>query len=69
MAYDSYLVREEDGTSHFLLEDGSGSIILETAVEIGGTPAGRGPRRARPQPFGVTYIDDEDVIAATLALI
>lgn len=27
-----YLVQESDGTSRFLLEDGSGFIILETSI-------------------------------------
>lgn len=34
MAYDSYIVQEVDGASLFQLEDSSGSLLLETAVEI-----------------------------------
>jgi len=68
VAYDSYLVREEDGTSHLLVEDSSGALILETAVLLAAT-ATRGPRRGRPQPFQATFIDDEDAVAAILALI
>ena len=30
----SYLVREEDGTSKHILEDGSGAIILEETVTV-----------------------------------
>ncbi len=37
-AFDAYLVREEDGTSLFLLEDGSGSILLETALPTSSSP-------------------------------
>ena len=37
--FDSYLVQEADGTSQFLLEDGSGSILLEIAVATGVTPS------------------------------
>lgn len=33
----SYLVQETDGTSKFLLEDSSGSILLETSVAGGGS--------------------------------
>lgn len=70
MAFDSYLVREEDGTSHFLLEDGSGAIILETAVEISGSSAVAPKRgRSRQTPFGATYVDDEDTVAAILTMI
>lgn len=29
--WDSYLVREEDGTSRFILEDSSGFVLLEQA--------------------------------------
>lgn len=30
----SYYVREEDGTSHYLLEDGSGALTLEAQTEV-----------------------------------
>lgn len=33
----SFLVLEEDGTSHFVLEDDSGDLLLEESV-VGQTP-------------------------------
>lgn len=68
MAYDSYYVREEDGTSHFLLEDGSGALILETAVEIttSAAAAAAGARqRARQQQLR-RIADDEDALLLIL---
>lgn len=66
--FDSYLVREEDGTSRFTLEDGSGSILLETAVEIPDTGATGG---GRASPLGAVRVfhEDDEAIASVLTLI
>lgn len=61
----SYLVQEEDGTSHFTLEDGSGSILLEE--EVVEQPPGGGHARIRHFNQGV-LIEDEDAIAIVLSL-
>ena len=68
-SFDSYLVREEDGTSRFTLEDGSGSLLLETAVEVADSTGGlhRAGRRIPLEFQRVT--EDEDAIAAVLALL
>ncbi len=63
-----YLV-QEDGTSRFILEDGSGFLLLEdcTPTPPGGeTPIGGGPvrrgRRKRREVIG----DEEDWLAVVL---
>lgn len=73
MAYDSYLVQEADGTSRFTLEDGTGSLILETAVEIPDTPTTTTAHAPRGQhnPYRIERVptnDDDIVIALILSL-
>ena len=70
-----YLVQEEDGTSRFTLEDGSGFILLEFCpptpggqVVVGGRgvhealPVRRGRRRENQQ----IITDEEDVLTIIL---
>ena len=73
-SYDSYLTREEDGTSHYLLEDGSGSLILETA-QLTDTPAdenaarnaaGHIMRQRLQQQHDRLLLDDEDTLLLIL---
>jgi hypothetical protein len=68
--YDAYLVQEEDGVSHFELEDGSGDIILETAVPITDTPAtaaaaGAAHQRIRDEQRRRNLDDEEALLLLT----
>ncbi len=68
-----YLVQEEDGTSRFTLEDGSGFILLEESGGVTPTPEPTGGqisvrRRLRGRVGRVIDVDEDDLIALTLAL-
>lgn len=76
MAYDSYLVQETDGTSRLTLEDGSGSLLLEIAVEVAATTTGKRPSGLLRNPQVEAQIeafrrqlDDEDAIATLLTIL
>lgn len=77
MAYDGYLVQEADGTSRFTLEDGSGSLVLETAAVVAaaaatGKPAGRLKRNQQAEAAIAAFrrqLDDEDAIATLLTIL
>lgn len=63
-----YLVQEDDGTSRFTLEDGSGFLLLE---DCGGVtppePGAGGPLRKGRRRRLEDILDEQDWLAAVLS--
>ncbi len=63
-----YLVQEDDGTSRFTLEDGSGFLVLENCVPTPPQPGVGGPARpGRRRRREVIQGAEEDWLAVILS--
>ncbi len=62
-----YLVQEDDGTSRFKLEDGSGFLLLEDCATVPPEPGVGGPLRRGRRRRLESIMDEDDWLAVILS--
>lgn len=62
-----YIVQEDDGTSRFTLEDGTGFLLLETCDAVPPEPGVGGPLRKGRRRRLEDILDEQDWLAAVLS--
>ncbi len=62
-----YLVQEDDGTSRFTLEDGTGFLLLEDCVPVAPPQPGVGGPMTRGRRRRLEQIAEEDMLSVVLS--